>query len=137
MLYYLDTSIWLDIFEDRDEPNLPKSKYARELINKIVIRRDKIIISNAIYEELLDLGYNIFEIKGLFREFRGIVIYMGFDKMQYGKAKDLAYKRDIPKFDALHAILARDNNATLISRDYPHFKKLTDITTFHKPEEVI
>ncbi len=24
--FYFDTSIWLDFFENRDEPNLPKAK---------------------------------------------------------------------------------------------------------------
>ena len=33
--YYLDTSIWLDLFEDRNEPNFPKSDWAEKLNQKI------------------------------------------------------------------------------------------------------
>ena len=32
--FYFDTSIWLDFFEDRNEPNLPKSDWARKLVTK-------------------------------------------------------------------------------------------------------
>ena len=35
-LFYLDTSIWLDIFEDRDEAKFPKSQIARALLSKII-----------------------------------------------------------------------------------------------------
>ena len=44
--YYFDTSIWLDFFEDRNEPNLPKSKWARELVNKIIENDDKVLYSD-------------------------------------------------------------------------------------------
>ncbi|MBI2047107.1 PIN domain-containing protein, partial [Candidatus Pacearchaeota archaeon] len=55
---------------------------------------------------------------------------------QFGKAKDLSKKRDIPLFDALHALLARDQRATLVTRD-KHFEKLSDIISYKKPEELI
>jgi len=34
--YYLDTSIWIDLFEKRDEPNLPKGTWAQNLFDKII-----------------------------------------------------------------------------------------------------
>lgn len=49
--FYLDTSIWLDFFENRDEPNLPKGQWANDLLNKIVKDDDLIIYSdNNLYE---------------------------------------------------------------------------------------
>ncbi|MBI2110086.1 PIN domain-containing protein [Candidatus Woesearchaeota archaeon] len=136
MLYYLDTSIWLDIFENRDEHNFPKSKYAIELLNKIIDNNDKILVSRAIIKELINYGYNYFEAVGLFKKFKPILIYVNFNEKQFGKAKDIANKRAIPRFDSLHAIIARDNGAILISRDN-HFKKLADITKTKKPEDII
>lgn len=51
-------------------------------------------------------------------------------------AKKLAIQRDVPRGDSLHAILSRDNEAQLISRD-EHFERLKDITVAEKPEEII
>jgi hypothetical protein len=34
--FYLDTSIWLDFFENRNEPNFSKGTLAKELIKKII-----------------------------------------------------------------------------------------------------
>jgi len=34
--FYLDTSIWLGFFEERDEPNFPKGTWAKKLIKKII-----------------------------------------------------------------------------------------------------
>ena len=42
----------------------------------------------------------------------------------------------MPRKDALHAIIARDNNLQLIATD-PHFEKLKDITTAKKPQDFI
>lgn len=51
--YYFDTSIGLDLFETRNEINLPKGLFAEKLIAKI-ISEDKIIAySNAIIDELI------------------------------------------------------------------------------------
>jgi len=55
---------------------------------------------------------------------------------QARKAKDLSSKRDIPKGDALHALIARDNKATLVTLDN-HFKKLLDITKPKRPQDLI
>ena len=55
---------------------------------------------------------------------------------QIDAACKLMQQRSIPKGDALHAILARDNNALLISRD-KDFQKLKDIVKVYAPEEVI
>ena len=57
-------------------------------------------------------------------------------KEQKEEAKKLAIQRDVPKKDALHAILARDNNLQLISRDH-HFDRLKDIITIKLPEDFI
>src|SRR3989344_9066152 len=126
MKYYFDTSIWLDLFEDRDEPNTPKGKSATELIRKIIRENESIICSEAVKNEMIALGYSMYEIDDLFFQYRKIIIFVYSNKKQFGKAKDLSKKRKIPLFDALHAVIARDSRATLITRD-AHFKELLDI----------
>jgi len=134
--FYFDTSIWLDFLEKRDEPNLPKGTWAKELIEKIIKNKDKIVLSEVIKNELIGLGYSRYELESIFFPFQKILISVYSNKKQFGKAKDLSDKRNIPLFDALHATLARDNHSILITRD-KHFDKLLDIVSYKKPEEFI
>jgi len=134
--YYLDTSIWLDFFENRNEPNFSKGDLAHKLLNKIIESNDKIIYSDIVILELGIVGYLPNEIEKLFEKIKPIIIFVESTEKQARKAKDLSLKRDIPKGDALHAILARDNKATLITLDN-HFKKLQDITKSKKPRDII
>ena len=134
--FYLDTSIWLDFLEKRDEPGLPKGTWAKELIEKIIKDNDKLVLSEVIKNELIGLGYSRYELESVFFPFQKILISVYSDKKQFGKAKDLSNKRNIPLFDALHALIARDSKALLITRD-KHFDKLLDIGSYKKPEEVI
>ncbi len=134
--YYFDTPIWLDFFENRDEPNLPKGEWANKLIDKIIAEDKRIIYSDAVKDELIDLGYSINEVEKLFEPLNRILIFVESTKKQFGKAKDLSAKRSVPLLDALHALVARDNKSLLVTRD-AHFKKLTDITKYKKPEDII
>ncbi len=134
--YYFDTSIWLDFFENRDLPNIPKSKWATKLIERIVKENDRIIYSDANEEELIGQNYTHQEIEFLFSKIKGIMIGVEFTRAQFGKARDLAQKRSLPIFDALHALIARDNKAMLITLDND-FRKLKDITIIKGPQEII
>ncbi|MBU0472414.1 MAG: hypothetical protein KKF89_04215 [Nanoarchaeota archaeon] len=55
---------------------------------------------------------------------------------QFTEAKMIAKQRSLPKGDVLHTIIARDNDAILVTRD-KHFKKLEDISPHYKPENII
>ncbi len=134
--YYFDTSIWLDFFEKRDEPKLPKGEFAKELIKKISEENGKIIVSEVIKNEMIELSYSKYEIEALFGPLGCILILVYSTKKQFGKAKDIAKKRKIPLFDALHSILARDNKSIMVTRD-KHFNKLSEITKPKKPEDLL
>ena len=111
--FYLDTSIWLDFFEDRNEHNLKKGDFAKKLISKIVENGDKIIVSEVIKNELIGLKFSHYDVENLFFPYGRIIIIVYSTKKQFGKAKDISKKRNIPLFDALHAILARDCGAII------------------------
>lgn len=134
--YYLDTSIWLDFFENRNEPNLPKGDWAHKLLNQITEDNDKIIYSDIVLLELGIAGYQPHEIEKLFEKIKPILIFVESAEKQARKAKDLSVKRNIPKGDALHALIARDNKATLVTLDN-HFKKLLDIIKPKRPQDFI
>ena len=133
--YYFDTSIWLNFFEKRNEFNLPKGEYTEILIKLIIRKGDKVIISDILKNELLKLGYLRNEIENMFFPLRRILIYFPSNKKQFKRAKDLSKKRNIPLLDAMHALLARDQKAIMITRD-KHFLLLRDIITSKRPEEI-
>ena len=134
--FYFDTSIWLDFLENRDEPNFSKGMWAKKLIKKIIKEGNRILFSDNNFLELINNGYLEFEIEEFLSTLKPIIIPIEATEKEIGKAKDLAQKRDVPKRDALHALIARDNNSTLITLDN-HFRKLTDITFPHSPKKFI
>ncbi|MBI2546234.1 PIN domain-containing protein [Candidatus Woesearchaeota archaeon] len=134
--YYLDTSIWLDFFENRNEPNLPKGDWAHKLLGKITENNDKIIYSDIVIIELGAAGYSPQEIENLFDRIKPILIFIESTEKQVRKAKDLSSKRGVPNGDALHALIARDNKAIVVTLDR-HFKKLLDINKSKRPQDLI
>ncbi len=132
-IYNLDTSIWLDFGMKRGK----NGESALKLIIKIIKENSVIIYSNIHIKELRDFGYSMDEINSLFHVVKpNNLRYVNTSKEQKDEAKQLAYKKKIPKADALHAILARDNDAILISRDL-HFKDIKYVIETKKPEEII
>lgn len=53
------------------------------------------------------------------------------------EAKRLAKQRNVPRGDALHAVLSRDYGAQIIATDKKDFNKLRDISIMKKPAELI
>lgn len=99
-------------------------------------KKKKIIYSEIVLLELGVAGYQPHEIEKLFEKIKPILIFVESAEKQARKAKDLSSKRGIPKGDALHALIARDNKATLITLDN-HFKKILDITKPKRPQDLI
>ena len=118
MRYYADSCIWIDFLGDRRETTL---------FEDCLVNSEELLISDILIDELsqyvkLD---NMKVILHLF-DSKQLLFRAKSTSLQRIEAKDLAEKRNIPKGDALHAIIARDYNATLVTRD-KHFLKLKDI----------
>ncbi len=134
--YYFDTAIWLDFFESRDDPNIPKGEWARRLLRKIIENDERIVVSDHNLTEMNAIGYPVWEIDRLFKPLRPILVFVEASRKEIGKAKDLAQKRNVPKGDALHALIARDNKATLVTLD-KHFQELKDLAEPKRPQDLI
>ncbi|MDO8642753.1 MAG: PIN domain-containing protein [Candidatus Woesearchaeota archaeon] len=131
--FYFDTSIWMDIYDERGH----NGEVARKLMEKIVMDDDIVLYSDAIVAELKKLGFSEYEINQMFSIAKPDHIRrVQSTKNQIEEAQRVAQQRDVPRRDALHAILARDHEAQLISRDWD-FEKLRDITKAKKPEDLI
>lgn len=134
--YYFDTSIWLDFLEKRDEPNMPKGEWATRLVEKIIRERDKIIFSDVNMMELRGAGYSDFDMEDILDELDDIIIKVEASEKEIGRSKDLASKKGIPRGDALHALIARDNNSVLVTLDHD-FKELTDIIKPYRTNDLV
>src|SRR3989338_1409213 len=104
--YYLDTSIWLDLYEKRGK----NSELALKLLLKIIINDSLVCYSDLTIKEFKHLGYSKEEVAVIFHLFRSHLRHIHIYKHQLAEAKKLAHQKDVPKKDALHAIIARDNN---------------------------
>ncbi|MEK6916171.1 MAG: PIN domain-containing protein [Nanoarchaeota archaeon] len=134
--YLVDTSIWIDLYEDKKGyQGQPLGDFAWKLFAKIKSKKDIVVISELLIIEL-EMNYSIEEIRGMMEPFKDLIEKITITKHQRDEAKKIARERNIPKGDALHAILTRDNELILITRD-THFKKLEDISKHYKPEDFI
>ena len=134
--HYLDTSIWVDLYENRIGFNQePLGDFAWKLLSIIKTKKETLVISDLLIREL-EMNYSIEEINGMMKLFEDILERITITKKQRDEAKQIAEERNLPPGDVLHAILARDHKLILITRD-KHFKELVDISPHHKPEELI
>ncbi|MEK6887021.1 MAG: PIN domain-containing protein [Nanoarchaeota archaeon] len=135
--YYLDSSIWRDLHEDRKDKFRPLGEWAFELLKKIRKNKDKVLYSDLVVDELMK-AFNENVIKELFSIMSngGLLEKVNVEKKHVKEAVELKHKYNIPFGDALHAVLARDNNAILVARDH-HFEEIQHIIKAKKPEELI
>ena len=130
--FYLDTSIWLDIIEKRGY----HGEIAKQLMEKIILGGHEIVYSDVILKELKDLGYAQDDLYTIISIIKRKTQRVHKNDDQIAEAKKRAKQRNIPYGDVLHAVIARDNEAQLISRDQD-FLKLKDIAKVQRPEDII
>src|SRR3989344_5243423 len=131
--FYFDTSIWIDFYEKRGE----NGEIALKLILKIIEEDLKIAYSDLSIREFKNVGYTKSEIDSILKIAKpNNIIHIHIYTENLEEARKLARQRSVPNKDALHAILARDNDLQLISRDH-HFEKLMDISDVKLPEDII
>jgi len=126
----------MDIYEDRIGYNGEKLwEFALKLLVLIKSKKQKLIISDLLIREL-ETHYSMEKINGMMKLFENELEKIFATKEQRDEAIKISNEREVPMGDALHAIIARDNNLILVTRD-KHFLKLTDIAEYYKPEELI
>lgn len=136
MKYYFDTCIWRDYFEDRKDRFRPLGEWALRLINKVIQEKGVFLVSEYVIDEL-NKEYDARQIDALFADIRkqASVLHITATKSQIAEANYLKNARKLYFNDALHAVLARDEEAILVTRDN-HFMLLSDIAEVKKPEEL-
>lgn len=134
--YYIDTSIWIDLYEDRKGyAGEPLGDYALQLLVLIRAKNIPLFISDMLIKEL-EGYYSLAEINGMMKPFEKIIRKVFSTQEQLAEARKIAGDLEVPFGDALHAIFARDNHLILVTRDND-FRKLEDISAYSKPEDII
>ncbi len=134
--YYFDTCIWVDYLENRTDRFRPLGDWALMLINKIIKNNWKIVYSDLTVKELSRM-YGSCQIKDMFELIPSTLLIKSETlKSQIHYANRLSLNAGIPRDDALHAIIAMQNNAVLVTRD-SHFNELQISLEIRKPEELI
>ncbi|MDD5418131.1 MAG: PIN domain-containing protein [Candidatus Nanoarchaeia archaeon] len=134
--YYIDSCIWIDYFENRSDRFKPLGDWAFLLFKKIINENNLILYSDLLQGELSNLfnESDITEILSIIPE--RILLKVNSSKIQLKETMFISKKFMIPVNDALHFILARENNAILITRD-KHLLELPVKIKVAKPEELI
>ncbi|MFA4907767.1 MAG: PIN domain-containing protein [archaeon] len=134
--FYVDTSIWRDYFEDRNDGIRPLGEFAFGFLKKCRENGEFVIVSNAVKKELLDYLPKE-KVSLIFSGFRDTIIEIDYSKKQAEEAFAfwINHKRRFPVFDVLHSIIARDNKAILVTRDR-HFEEI-GIAECRSPEELL
>jgi predicted nucleic acid-binding protein len=136
MKFYIDTCIWRDYYENRFSDK-PIGRYALRFFNKIIKEKHSIIFTNLIINEL-KIAMQTEEIENLFKFFYalGILFFVQIEGEIYYEAKQIATTFKIPLSDAIRALVAKKNDAIIITRD-KHFNIMINLVECKTPEDFI
>jgi predicted nucleic acid-binding protein len=135
MDYYVDSCIWIDLFEDRTDGLRPLGEFAFCFFKKCLSSKSKIYFSELVFEELSNY-ISKKEIENIIKDYSEIVIFVNYSDEQKSFAKKLTKRVNSIHFsDALHAVIAKKYNCVLITRDN-HFNELSFFVKVLAPEEV-
>jgi rRNA-processing protein FCF1 len=133
--FYLDACIWRDYYENRSDKFRPLGEWAIAFLNHALETDALILISDAVLSEL-ERYYDTETLKLIMEPFKGSIRFVSRTRRQSAEAAKMCKERKVPFGDALHAIVARDEKAVLVSRDR-HFFELVDVVQVRAPEELI
>ncbi len=135
--FYVDTNIWLDLAFERKDGLRPLGELAFTFFKKCMRNKWQILYSDLVLKELEK------EISPSEIEKRCFGIISRKDQLikvkstlkQMHEAKRISTKEKVPWADAMHAIIARDNKAVIVSRNF-HFENLSKIASVYLPDEI-
>jgi predicted nucleic acid-binding protein len=133
--YYVDTSVWRDLHENRKDNFRPLGEWAFEFFKKARENGEIIFFSDLVREELLRY-FEEDEVIKLFNSADNNLKKLEVTKSIIDKARIWHHERKVPFGDCIHAALAESSNAILVTRD-KHFYESQDFMIIKKPEELI
>lgn len=132
MRYYVDTCVWRDHFEQRKGPNgRPLGKYATDFFARVVKEKNTIILSDHLFYELkhtqeIDFLLHILDAASCLEKVTA-------SEKQKAEAENISEQRKVGLGDCLHAVLARDAKAVLITQNIRDFEQFLDFLVVELP----
>lgn len=133
--FYLDTCIWRDLLEDRKSGYSFLGENAFQFLKNCRKFECVVLCSDLVINELRGYFSNS-EIDSLLEPFLDLLLFVDYTKEETLEVPLILNKfKGIHFADILHALIARDNNSVLVTRD-KHFELLNEIVISLKPEQV-
>ena len=104
---------------------------------KALEREDTVVWSEAVENEVV-VSPQIAKVRAVLRAFTrlGRVQVVPASQEQIDEARGLCEERSVPFGDTIHAVLAKDTGALLVTRD-AHFQELRNVVPSRLPEEIL
>ena len=141
MNVFVDTNIFLDSCRDRSSGFNPTNEFAFQFFKQAIECKFYVLICKEIVFELMNATKltekDVFKI--ILNEINQAnkLILIEHSKIQLNEAISLAKTRKIPLTDCLLAVLARDNNTFVVTRDNHFLEELVEIVEVKTPEELL
>lgn len=131
--FYLDTCIWRDLLENRQSGFAPLGEFAFQFLTNCRKYKCLVFCSEFVLKEL-ENDFSKGEVDDLLAPFLDLLVFVDFIKKQLEES--FSIKTNAHQSDVLHAIIARDNECVLITRD-KHFDFLENLVKVLSPEEFV
>ena len=138
--YYLDTSIWLNLFKKETNPKgcIPYWKLAKDFIQKVEENSEKLIVSTIVLKEIYFSANEKFNIIKKFLDESDFIEIVKTSPEDYDLARE--WERIDGKlsfYDYLHTAIAKRLNSDLITRDARLIEFAKSYIRVFKPEEIL
>lgn len=137
-LIYLDTNIYLDYLENREDRLRPLGEFAFRLFQRTLKCEFKIIFSDLVNKEL-EKYIEEDKIRNILDDLKESekLVDVAITSEDREKARMLTKDKKANFNDALHAVLAQKAKAsTLITRNIEHFADFQDLIDIQYPESI-
>lgn len=137
--YYVDTCVWRDHYECRfGHGKRPLGECATQLFMKIMQRRDVVLVSELVVKELR-IAFEMRHIDQMFAILSVMCLleFVEITSDDKAEASAIAVQHKVAFADALHAVVARNNKAILVTQNKRDFEKLKDIVPYVTPDQLI
>ena len=137
-LIYVDTNVYIDLFENRQDRFRPLGEIAAQLFQRGLDCEFNIILSPVIISEAQDNSYEK-ELQELIFSLRTAnkIVDTEFSYNDKKYARELSNLRKTPFKDTCHAIIAARMKADfLVTRNIKDFENISDIITIISPDYI-
>ncbi len=138
---YVDANVFISYWDKEYGRNIGDflEYFSEEIFQRIISCEFYLVVSDFTIKEIKKIMTFsekdvMFELNH-YDEINKLEVINGTEKF-WNKAKELSVKNNIHLADALHTVLAKESNSTLVTWNLKDFKKVKDIVNVKSPKEL-